>query len=320
MTNEEVVGTLVSGSKQIESILDEKFGAQGKGLHSKALSIQGHLGAALLKKIQYVATIRNKAVHEHSFQDIPIKDWTRAKDQVLAALDALDPPEAGSMAPVHPGPRAHRAGGVIGFMVLVAIALVVVASAAMRGAAGSSSPPATPSAAASGDGQPAPVTELWSIEHPAHATQAFPWREEQAAFIAAGEKGALPNETMWRVISAAHQVKRKGGQYLELEIQLGGGKTTAKVLFGTRDAFGRPGTEANSFEVELSTKKVAVASLEGTALKSDGHLFGGLSDRRPFECNREVQGGCGDWTDQGVSYFALSSVSYGNALKIVDAR
>ena len=97
MTKDEVIGRLVGGSKQIEAAL-EALGAEGTGLHTKALSIESHLGTALVKKIQYIATIRNKAVHEDAFNDVPFEAWTRAKEQVLLALGAMEPAEPGRVA------------------------------------------------------------------------------------------------------------------------------------------------------------------------------------------------------------------------------
>jgi hypothetical protein len=50
--------------KQIEAALETKFGAQGKGLHEKITSISKSIPTEDIKKMRYVATIRNKIIHE----------------------------------------------------------------------------------------------------------------------------------------------------------------------------------------------------------------------------------------------------------------
>ena len=324
MTKEEVIGTLATGAKQIESILEEKFGARGKGLHTKTLSIQGHLGAALVKKIQYVATIRNKAMHEDDFQEVPFDTWLRVKKQVLAALEDLDPPERGSAVDVNedgdarssrgwPNSAPPRAGRIL--VPLFLVPLIAIAAVMFLGHKPSST---------RGSGAPAveaDVPPLWSLSHPGHARQAFPWREEQSAFVAAGETGTLPTETMWKVTSPARQVKRKGGEvFLEVGIQLGGGKTVGKIFFTTHDSFGLSRslkTGAHDFVVELATKQRVPPGIRGEALNKDGRMLGAFDP--PFECRREIPNGCGEWTDKGVAFVALSTVSFGNALKLIDA-
>ena len=47
-------------------------GAKGKGLHEKASSVQQMLRPDLVRKIRYLATIRNKLVHERGFNSIPV--------------------------------------------------------------------------------------------------------------------------------------------------------------------------------------------------------------------------------------------------------
>lgn len=60
----------IKSSKKIESTLERVLGAQGKGLHEKVTSIEGKIPAALVKRIRYIATIRNKLIHEESVRKI----------------------------------------------------------------------------------------------------------------------------------------------------------------------------------------------------------------------------------------------------------
>jgi hypothetical protein len=61
----------IKSSKELEHILDVEFGAQGKGLHEKISSASNSLPQELVRNMRYLATIRNKLVHEHKFDGIP---------------------------------------------------------------------------------------------------------------------------------------------------------------------------------------------------------------------------------------------------------
>lgn len=60
----------VRASKRIESTLVRVLGATGRGLHEKTSSVERRLDPALVKRIRYVATIRNKLLHEESYRKI----------------------------------------------------------------------------------------------------------------------------------------------------------------------------------------------------------------------------------------------------------
>lgn len=59
------VDVVVHYSKRLEAILKE-FGASGKGLHQQTNSLESKLPSTLTKELHYVATIRNKIIHEKS--------------------------------------------------------------------------------------------------------------------------------------------------------------------------------------------------------------------------------------------------------------
>ena len=61
----------IRSSKELEHILDTELGASGKGLHEKISSVDASLPQELIKNMRYLATIRNKLVHEHGFDAIP---------------------------------------------------------------------------------------------------------------------------------------------------------------------------------------------------------------------------------------------------------
>jgi hypothetical protein len=64
---------VVKYSKKIEHILETKYNASGKGLHSKINSVQNELPEKIIKTLRYVATIRNKIIHQNEFDKIPNK-------------------------------------------------------------------------------------------------------------------------------------------------------------------------------------------------------------------------------------------------------
>lgn len=61
----------IKSSKELEHILDVEFGAEGKGLHEKISAVSNALPDELIRNMRYLATIRNKLVHEHGFDKIP---------------------------------------------------------------------------------------------------------------------------------------------------------------------------------------------------------------------------------------------------------
>lgn len=54
-------------SRALESLLGKRLGATGTGLHEKITSVEKRLGEPLVKRLRWIATIRNKVVHEEGF-------------------------------------------------------------------------------------------------------------------------------------------------------------------------------------------------------------------------------------------------------------
>ncbi|HEV3439353.1 MAG TPA: hypothetical protein VG122_18450 [Gemmata sp.] len=87
----------VTKSKALESLLEQALGATGKGLHEKVSSVQDKLPQPLVKKLRFIATVRNKIVHESSYETIDDRPgFTRACDEAEAELRAMLQP-----APTH---------------------------------------------------------------------------------------------------------------------------------------------------------------------------------------------------------------------------
>mmetsp|Transcript_19890 Transcript_19890/g.43515 ORF Transcript_19890/g.43515 Transcript_19890/m.43515 type:complete len:108 (-) Transcript_19890:155-478(-) len=61
---------VIRAAKELEWLLETEFGARGKGLHEKISSVPS-LPPTLVKEMRYLATIRNKLIHEKDFNQIP---------------------------------------------------------------------------------------------------------------------------------------------------------------------------------------------------------------------------------------------------------
>lgn len=64
------IDRVVKASRKIESQLVRNFQAKGKGLNGKVNSVESKLPSALVKRIRYIATIRNKVVHDDGYKRI----------------------------------------------------------------------------------------------------------------------------------------------------------------------------------------------------------------------------------------------------------
>src|SRR5436190_22500228 len=85
----------VTRTKALEALLEQAFGATGKGLHEKVSSVQNRLSPSLVKKLRFIATVRNKIVHESDYKQIDDPNgFVRACDEAEAELRSmLAPPK-----------------------------------------------------------------------------------------------------------------------------------------------------------------------------------------------------------------------------------
>jgi hypothetical protein len=98
---------VIKASKELEYILEHDFGAQGKGLHEKISNAVSHgdltttSNSQLIKDMRYLATIRNKLIHERGFDAIPNRSafeatFTHSVDELAQVLVEKKQREAGS--------------------------------------------------------------------------------------------------------------------------------------------------------------------------------------------------------------------------------
>lgn len=61
---------VIKRCKELEGLLTDGFGATGRGLHEKVSSVEGRLSQPLVKRLRFIATVRNKLVHDDDFQGL----------------------------------------------------------------------------------------------------------------------------------------------------------------------------------------------------------------------------------------------------------
>lgn len=79
-------GVAIDIARQLETTL-EAFGARGKGLHEKTSSVEGKLPEALVKKLRFIASVRNKIVHEDDL--MPDDDFSAFAESGQQAMEDL---------------------------------------------------------------------------------------------------------------------------------------------------------------------------------------------------------------------------------------
>lgn len=79
----------MNGTKRIEAILEQKFAASGRGLYEKMATANMKLPEALQKRIRYVATLRNKTMHEEGFEIPNIPEYVKTCQSIAAQLEHL---------------------------------------------------------------------------------------------------------------------------------------------------------------------------------------------------------------------------------------
>jgi hypothetical protein len=103
---------VIQKTKRLEGLLEERYQAVGRGLHEKATSIEHKLDSNTLKQIRFIASVRNKLVHEDGYRfDDNEGDFLKKCDEVIGRLTNQQPPPASHTAPrnvprpVEPAPR-----------------------------------------------------------------------------------------------------------------------------------------------------------------------------------------------------------------------
>ncbi len=81
---------VIGRCKRLEKLLEDRFGASGRGLHEKTSSVEGKLPPELVKRLRFIATVRNKLVHEDAGNRIDdAKGYKKACDWAESEIKRL---------------------------------------------------------------------------------------------------------------------------------------------------------------------------------------------------------------------------------------
>lgn len=78
----------VQYSKRLESILEQRYCASGRGLHEKITSVETRLPSDVVRSLRWVATLRNKVVHEPDYKIEDINRYQSTCETLIARLQA----------------------------------------------------------------------------------------------------------------------------------------------------------------------------------------------------------------------------------------
>jgi hypothetical protein len=88
------IGEIVERSKNLEAML-KKLDAEGRGMHELISSVQEKLEPELNKKLRFIATIRNQAIHEPEFDlDSDFESFCKACEEAGQALEKIIKPKS----------------------------------------------------------------------------------------------------------------------------------------------------------------------------------------------------------------------------------
>lgn len=85
------IDLVVGAAKRIESALVRMYGASGRGLHEKLSSVEGQLDPNLVRRIRYVATVRNKLIHDDTYRKLDDRaSFRQAVSQIDRELGKME--------------------------------------------------------------------------------------------------------------------------------------------------------------------------------------------------------------------------------------
>ncbi|RLN58806.1 hypothetical protein BBJ28_00004418 [Nothophytophthora sp. Chile5] len=82
----------IETSKELEYVLEKEFGAFGGGLHEKVSSVESALPVPTMRSIRYIATLRNKLIHDREMRALPdrkqfIKKFDDSMEELRVLID-----------------------------------------------------------------------------------------------------------------------------------------------------------------------------------------------------------------------------------------
>lgn len=80
------IETVIVRSRKLETLLREQYCAQGKGLHQLITSCEDKLPRHIIGQLRFIATIRNKVVHQDGYRLDDKKSFLQACKRCEQAL------------------------------------------------------------------------------------------------------------------------------------------------------------------------------------------------------------------------------------------
>ncbi|POM69215.1 Hypothetical protein PHPALM_14521 [Phytophthora palmivora] len=80
----------IETSKELEYLLETEFNAHGQGLHEKVSSIESAIPVPTVRSIRYVATLRNRLIHDREMKALPDRQtFIKKFDDAMVELNIL---------------------------------------------------------------------------------------------------------------------------------------------------------------------------------------------------------------------------------------
>ncbi|WP_052380162.1 MULTISPECIES: hypothetical protein [unclassified Pseudoalteromonas] len=81
---------VIKNTKKIETLLQLKLSAQGRGLHQKVSNVETLLPPSMVRDVRKIATLRNKLIHEDAFSIPNLSGFVQDCTKVIGYLENLD--------------------------------------------------------------------------------------------------------------------------------------------------------------------------------------------------------------------------------------
>lgn len=80
----------IETSKELEYLLEKEFNAHGQGLHEKVSSVERSIPVPTVRSIRYVATLRNRLIHDRDMRALPDRQqFIKKFDDAMVELNVI---------------------------------------------------------------------------------------------------------------------------------------------------------------------------------------------------------------------------------------
>ena len=118
-------------SRALESMLGKHFGATGTGLHERVTSVEKRLSVPLVKRLRWIATMRNNVVHTDGFALPNAAEYEAACKKCLEELGQVEVPAISQSRPETIVGRKLQVSPPLGHDTSLALSLAIAGSAVL---------------------------------------------------------------------------------------------------------------------------------------------------------------------------------------------